>query len=113
LAVVVEDEKAAGHSSIASRRGTDEQSTKDAHQDVNTGMIYSNVVAAFIIITTTATLGAHGKTDIVTAQQAAQALRPLAGNFAALLFTLGFVVLPTPQHPACGDRLPRPGIAHS
>ena len=54
-------------------------------------MIYSNVVAAFIIITTAATLGAHGKTDIATAQQAAQALRPLAGNFAALLFTLGMV----------------------
>jgi NRAMP (natural resistance-associated macrophage protein)-like metal ion transporter len=89
--LVVEDEKAAGRSSIASRRGTDEQSTKDAHQDVNTGMIYSNVVAAFIIITTASTLGAHGKTDIATAQQAAQALRPLAGNFAALLFTLGMV----------------------
>ncbi|MGC1379941.1 MAG: divalent metal cation transporter [Candidatus Baltobacteraceae bacterium] len=89
--LVVEDEKAAGHSTIASRRGTDEQAIKDSHQDINTGMIYSNVVAAFIIITTAATLGAHGQTSIATAQQAAEALRPLAGNFAALLFTLGMV----------------------
>ncbi len=54
-------------------------------------MIYSNLVALFIIVTTAATLGAHGKHDIATAQQAAEALRPLAGNFAALLFTLGMI----------------------
>src|SRR5271156_2642447 len=54
-------------------------------------MIYSNIVAFFIIVTTAATLGAHGKHDIATAQDAAQALRPLAGNFAALLFTVGMV----------------------
>jgi Mn2+/Fe2+ NRAMP family transporter len=68
-----------------------EQSIKDAHTDINAGMIYSNIVAAFIVVTTAATLGAHGKHDIATAQDAAQALRPLAGNFAALLFTLGMV----------------------
>ena len=64
---------------------------RDMHADINTGMIYSNLVAFFIIVTTAATLGAHGKHDIATAQQAAQALRPLAGKFAALLFTLGMV----------------------
>jgi NRAMP (natural resistance-associated macrophage protein)-like metal ion transporter len=90
-AEMVEEEKEAGHATIASRRGTDEQSIKDAHTDINAGMIYSNIVAAFIIVTTAATLGAHGKHDIATAQDAAQALRPLAGNFAALLFTLGMV----------------------
>jgi NRAMP (natural resistance-associated macrophage protein)-like metal ion transporter len=89
--LMVEEEKKAGHASIASRRGTDEQSIKDAHTDINAGMIYSNIVAAFIVVTTAATLGAHGKHDIATAQDAAQALRPLAGNFAALLFTLGMV----------------------
>jgi Mn2+/Fe2+ NRAMP family transporter len=88
---MVEEEKKAGNTSLTSRRGTDQQSIKDAHADVNAGMIFSNVVAFFIIVTTAATLGAHGKHDIATAQQAAEALRPLAGNFAALLFTLGMV----------------------
>jgi Mn2+/Fe2+ NRAMP family transporter len=54
-------------------------------------MIFSNLVAFFIIVTTAATLGAHGRHEIATAQQAAEALRPLAGQFAALLFTLGMV----------------------
>jgi NRAMP (natural resistance-associated macrophage protein)-like metal ion transporter len=90
-AEMVEEEKKAGHATVASRRGTDERSIKDAHTDINAGMIYSNIVAAFIIVTTAATLGAHGKHNIATAQDAAEALRPLAGNFAALLFTLGMV----------------------
>jgi Mn2+/Fe2+ NRAMP family transporter len=61
------------------------------HADVNTGMIFSNVVAFFIIVTTAATLGAAGRHDIATAQQAAEALRPLAGPFAEVLFALGMV----------------------
>jgi len=89
--LMVEEEKEAGRTSIAERRGTDERSVKTMHADVNTGMIFSNVVAFFIIVTTAATLGAHGKHDISTAQQAAEALRPLAGRFAELLFTLGMV----------------------
>jgi NRAMP (natural resistance-associated macrophage protein)-like metal ion transporter len=88
-ALMIEDEKQLGQTTIAARRGTDAQSVKDLHADVNTGMIFSNLVAFFIIVTTAATL--HGKHDIATAQQAAEALRPLAGNFAALLFTLGMV----------------------
>jgi Mn2+/Fe2+ NRAMP family transporter len=89
--LVVEEEKATGNTTIASRRGTDARSVKDMHTDVNAGMIFSNLVAFFIIVTTAATLGAHGKHDIATAAQAAEALRPLAGRFAALLFTLGMV----------------------
>ena len=54
-------------------------------------MIYSNLVMFFIIATTAVTLGAHGKHDIASAQDAAEALRPLAGNFAYLLFALGMV----------------------
>ena len=90
-ALMVEEEKEQGKTSIASRRGTTQQEIADAHTDINAGMIYSNVVAFFIIVTTAATLGAHGKHDISSAQDAAQALRPLAGDFAALLFTLGMV----------------------
>ncbi len=89
--LMVEEEKDAGNVTVASRRGTDETAVKNMHTDVNAGMIFSNLVAFFIIVTTAATLGAHGKHDIATAQQAAEALRPLAGQFAALLFTLGMV----------------------
>jgi NRAMP (natural resistance-associated macrophage protein)-like metal ion transporter len=90
-ALTVEDEKSRGKTTLAQRRGTNASDVADAHADVNAGMIFSNIVAFFIIVTTAATLGAHGKTDIATAQQAAEALRPLAGNFAATLFTLGMV----------------------
>jgi len=89
--LMIEQEKAAGRTTVASRRGTTQDAIDDAHTDINAGMIYSNLVAAFIIITTAATLGAHGKHDIATAQDAAQALRPLAGNLAALLFSIGMV----------------------
>ena len=87
----IETEKEAGKTTIASRRGSNDEELRDAHADINAGMIFSNAVAFFIIVTTAATLGAHGKHDIATAQDAAQALRPLAGNFAATLFTLGMV----------------------
>lgn len=90
-ALVIEEKKREGNTSIAARRGTDAQAIRDCHTDVNTGMIFSNVVAFFIIVTTAATLGAHGRTSIQTAQQAALALKPLAGQFASLLFTLGMV----------------------
>ncbi len=89
--LMVEEEKSEGKTSVAQRRGTDEGAVRTMHADVNAGMIFSNIVAFFIIVTTAATLGAHGKHDIATAQQAAEALRPLAGRFAALLFTLGMV----------------------
>jgi Mn2+/Fe2+ NRAMP family transporter len=54
-------------------------------------MVFSNLVMFFIITTTALTLFAHGKTNIQTAQDAAEALRPLAGDFAYLLFMLGMV----------------------
>lgn len=89
--LMVEEDKEAGKTSIESRRGTDAPSLSTMHTDVNTGMIYSNAVAFFIIVTTAATLGAHGENNIATAEQAARALRPLAGPFAELLFALGMV----------------------
>ena len=89
--LMVEEEKEAGKTTLAARRGTDATSVQNMHADVNAGMIYSNLVAFFIIVTTAATLGAHGRTDIATAQQAAEALRPLAGQFAELIFALGMV----------------------
>lgn len=59
--------------------------------DTTAGMLLSNVIGFFIIVTTGATLHAHGTTQIDTAAQAAEALRPLAGPLAFLLFALGII----------------------
>lgn len=59
--------------------------------DTLAGMGFSNLVAFFIMLTTAVTLGAHGATPIVSASQAAAALRPLAGEFAFLAFALGII----------------------
>lgn len=59
--------------------------------DTYVGMALSNLVALFIVITTAATLHAHGQTDIQTSAQAAEALRPIAGPFAFALFALGII----------------------
>jgi len=59
--------------------------------DTYLGMGLSNIIALFIIITTAATLHAHGVTDVQTSEQAAQALRPIAGEFAYVIFALGIL----------------------
>ena len=59
--------------------------------DVNTGMILANIAFFFIVLTTAQVLFKNGITDIESAQQAAEALRPLAGNYAYLLFALGII----------------------
>jgi NRAMP (natural resistance-associated macrophage protein)-like metal ion transporter len=87
----VEEEKAEGRTTVAARRGATDEEISGAHFDVNVGMVFSNLVMFFIITTTALTLFAHGKTNIQTAQDAAEALRPLAGDFAYLLFMLGMV----------------------
>jgi NRAMP (natural resistance-associated macrophage protein)-like metal ion transporter len=59
--------------------------------DTATGMLYSNLIGFFIIVTTGATLHAHGITEINTAEQAAEALRPLAGPLGFFLFAVGII----------------------
>jgi NRAMP (natural resistance-associated macrophage protein)-like metal ion transporter len=59
--------------------------------DTYIGMGFSNLVAFFIMLTAAVTLHLHGITDIQTSTQAAQALRPLAGDFAFALFSAGIV----------------------
>ncbi len=59
--------------------------------DTWSGMLYSNITAYFIILATGVTLNVSGITDIETATQAASALKPLAGNFAFMLFALGIL----------------------
>jgi NRAMP (natural resistance-associated macrophage protein)-like metal ion transporter len=59
--------------------------------DTYVGMGFSNLVSFFIILTAAVTLNLHGITDIQTSAQAAEALRPLAGEFAFALFTAGII----------------------
>ena len=68
-----------------------ERELRSARTDVVSGMLVSNVVMYFIILTAGATLHTHGHTDVQTAAEAAKALEPVAGKAAALLFTLGLV----------------------
>ena len=86
----VEDERARGRD-IVRRHGATDEEIRRSNIDVATGMFFSNLVMYFIILTTAATLHAHGTTSITTAQQAAEALRPIAGDGAYWLFTLGLV----------------------
>jgi len=59
--------------------------------DVNAGMILANIVFFFIVLTTANVLFANGITSIDSAQDAALALRPLAGDYAFLLFAIGII----------------------
>ena len=59
--------------------------------DTIVGMGFSNIIALFIMLTTAATLHAHGVTNIQTSSQAAEALRPIAGSFAFGVFALGII----------------------
>jgi NRAMP (natural resistance-associated macrophage protein)-like metal ion transporter len=87
----VEEERAKGRRSVGQRKGATDEELRKSRTDVITGMFFSNFIMYFIILTTASTLHTHGQTDIETAQQAAEALRPLAGGGAYLLFTLGLI----------------------
>ena len=87
----VEEEKSAGQVTLAQRRGATLQELELRNIDVGVGAFFSNLVMFFIILTTAITLNRHGTTHIETTREAAEALRPLAGRFAATLFTVGIV----------------------
>src|SRR6476620_4137644 len=59
--------------------------------DTTVGMLFSNIIAYFIIVATASTLHAHGINQIQTAAEAAEALRPIAGSLAFVLFALGII----------------------
>jgi NRAMP (natural resistance-associated macrophage protein)-like metal ion transporter len=90
-AQAVEVDKSAGKETTLARMGATHAELRAARTDVITGMFFSNFIMYFIILTTGATLHAHGQTEIATATQAAEALRPLAGHSASLLFALGLI----------------------
>lgn len=79
---------------------SEEATLADRVVDVTAGTFLSNIVMFFIILTTALTLNTHGVTNISTSREAAEALRPLAGNLAMLLYTtgiiaVGFLAIPT------------------
>ncbi|EKE20053.1 MAG: natural resistance-associated macrophage protein [uncultured bacterium] len=85
----VEENKLLGKKLCSKKRMCDRIS--HMRTDVNTGMILANIVFFFIVLTTAQVLFANGITNIESAEQAAQALRPLAGDYAYLLFALGII----------------------
>ena len=87
----VEEEKAMGRRMLRSRLGATSREIADRKIDVGVGTFFSNLVMFFIILTTALTLHRHGMTHIETSKQVAEALRPLAGRFAELLYTVGLL----------------------
>ncbi len=96
----VEEEKAMGRRMLRHRQGATDKEIINRKIDVGTGTFFSNFVMYFIILSTALTLHKHGITEIETSKQAAEALLPLAGKFAYLLYTagligVGFLAIPT------------------
>lgn len=87
----VEEDRGRGRTTVASRRGATAHELRDARLDVNTGMFFSNLVMYFIILATASTLYRAGQHEITGSRQAAEALRPLAGDAAYLLFAVGLI----------------------
>jgi NRAMP (natural resistance-associated macrophage protein)-like metal ion transporter len=87
----VEEEKAMGRRMLVEREGATGREIADRRLDVGVGTFFSNLVMFFIILTTALTLHRHGLTHIETSRQAAEALAPLVGRSATLLYTLGIV----------------------
>jgi Mn2+/Fe2+ NRAMP family transporter len=80
-----------GRKSFSLRQVTREWKKRNSYLDVITGALYSNLIMYFIMLTAGANLNPHGQVHIATTREAAEALRPLAGRAAYLLFTLGII----------------------
>ncbi|MBZ9961523.1 Nramp family divalent metal transporter [Mesorhizobium sp. BR1-1-14] len=87
----VEEEIAKGRTSLEERKGATEGELRRSRRDILIGMTFSNLIMYFIILSTGSTLYEAGKTQIETAAQAAEALRPLAGDAAGILFAAGVI----------------------
>jgi NRAMP (natural resistance-associated macrophage protein)-like metal ion transporter len=87
----VDEMKAAGLKTESERRGVRVQELTAARVDILVGMLFSNLVMFFIIMVSAAVLHDHGKTNIQSAGEAAQALAPIAGPFAFILFAVGLI----------------------
>ena len=86
----VEEEVALGRKTLAARKGATTEEIKTMRGDVLSGMIFSNIIAFFIMLTAGAVLFSQGAI-INTAADAAMALGPVVGEFSSLLFALGII----------------------
>ena len=96
----IEEEKSKGRRMLRSRQGASKQELMNRKLDVGIGAFFAVLVMYFIMLTTASTLHRHGVTNIETSRQAAEVLGPLAGKFAAVLYTagilgVGFLAIPT------------------
>lgn len=94
------EEEMGSHDPVRMAKGATKEELTLMRIDVGFGAFASNLVMFFIILTTALTLNQHGIAEIETTKQAATALKPLAGDFAYLLFTagvlgVGFLAIPT------------------
>jgi NRAMP (natural resistance-associated macrophage protein)-like metal ion transporter len=89
----VEEEIAQGRVRLEQRQGATEEELRHTRRDIVIGMFFSNLVMYFIVLATASTLHKSGQHDISTAAEAAEALRPLAGEAAGALFAIGIIAV--------------------
>lgn len=87
----VEEEIAKGRRRLSDRKGATPSELKETKWDILVGMFFSNLIMYFIILSTASTLFKAGKNEIGSAAEAAEALRPLAGDAAGFLFAIGVI----------------------
>jgi Mn2+/Fe2+ NRAMP family transporter len=87
----VEEQIAEGKTTLEERKGATRQELRTTQRDVVAGMAFANLIMYCIMVSTGATLHEQGQTSIETAAQAAEALRPIAGDAAGLLFAAGII----------------------
>lgn len=87
----VEEEKAKGRRMLVTKEEFRNKEFQNRIVDIGVGTFFSNLVMFFIILTTALTLNANGFTNITSSKEAAEALRPLAGNLAMLLYATGII----------------------
>ncbi|MFN2475184.1 MAG: Nramp family divalent metal transporter [Chthoniobacterales bacterium] len=96
----IEEEKAKGRRMCRDRQGATGRELRGRKLDVGVGAFFAVLIMYFIMLTTASTLHQHGVTEIETSRQAAEVLGPLAGRFAAVIYTIGilgvgFLAIPT------------------
>jgi Mn2+/Fe2+ NRAMP family transporter len=114
----VEEEIAQGRTTVEERQGATSRELRETRRDVLWGMAFSNLIMYFIILCTGSTLYPAGRHEIETAAQAADALRPLAGDAAGVLFAagiiaVGFLAVPVMTTGAAYDLVQSLGWRHS
>jgi Mn2+/Fe2+ NRAMP family transporter len=87
----VEEEKSIGRRRVVDRVGASDDEIRGRGFDVAAGTFFSNMVMFFIILATAMTLHRHGVTHPTTSREVADALTPIAGKFATLLYTVGLI----------------------